>query len=265
MNILAVDIGNSNIKFGLFIDSDRQPSISVNGSDSDALCEALVQCWEKLPVASRSTEGKKEGVIVFSSVKPEWTESFRQICLEQLDEKPLEVGLGKDVDLPIKLNTEFPADTGVDRVMAAAAAYIVAQGPVVVVDIGTALTVDAVDGEGNFLGGAIAPGPQVCVRALSSETAKLPELEVQQPALPVGVNTEQAVNNGVFYMAAGFLEYSVRKFAEELGSWPQTVVTGAAAELFKDECEFVDNFVEDLVLSGIVLSYKKKIANTPES
>ncbi|WP_161491615.1 type III pantothenate kinase [Sedimentisphaera salicampi] len=265
MNILAVDIGNSNIKFGLFIDAERQPSLSVSGGDSQAVSDALRQCWDKLPVAKRSTEGRKEGVIVFSSVKPEWTESFRQLCREQIDEKPLEVGLGKDVDLPIKLNTEFPADTGVDRVMAAAAAYVVAQGPVVVADIGTAVTVDAVDGEGNFLGGAIAPGPELCARALSSETAKLPEVQVQQPALPVGANTEQAVNNGVFYMAAGFLEYSVRKFAEELGSWPQTVVTGASAGLFKDECEFVDDFVEDLVLSGIVLSYKKKIADTPDS
>ncbi|MGE4286608.1 MAG: type III pantothenate kinase [Phycisphaerae bacterium] len=265
MNILAVDIGNTNIKLGLFLDSSRVPSVSIAATDSKALAAKLAELWNMVPAAKRSTEGKKEGVIVLASVNGAATEAFTALCKDELGEKVLEIGIGKDIELPIKVVTDFPADTGIDRVLAAAAAWIVAQHAVVVADIGTAITVDAVDEDGQFVGGVIAPGPGLCAKALHENTAKLPLVEIEQPKLPIGANTQKAINNGIFYATAGLIEVSVRKFAEELGGWPQTIVTGAAGALFKDECEFVDNFVDDLVLSGIVLAYKKHIDSIPES
>lgn len=265
MNILAVDIGNTNIKLGLFLEGARMPSVSIAVADNAAVAVKLAELWNMVPAATRSTEGKKEGVIVLASVNSAATESFAALCKDELGEKVLEIGIGKDIELPIKVATDYPADTGTDRVLAAAAAWIVAQQAVVVADIGTAITVDAVDEDGQFVGGVIAPGLGLCAKALHENTAKLPLVEVEKPKLPIGANTKQAINNGIFYSIAGLIETSVRKFAEELGGWPQTIVTGAAGELFKDECEFVDNFVDDLVLSGIVLAYKKHLDSIPES
>lgn len=265
MNILAVDIGNTNIKLGLFLEGERVPSVSIAAGDKSAIAAKLAELWDRVPAAKRSKEGKKEGVIVVASVNDAANEAFLQLCKDELDEKALEIGFGKDVELPIKVVTDYPADTGVDRVLAAAAAWIVAQQAVVVADVGTAITVDAVDEDGQFVGGIIAPGPGLCAQALHENTSKLPLVTVEAPKLPIGANTQQAINNGIFYAAAGLIEYSVRKFAEELGGWPQTIVTGAAGALFKEECEFVDNFVDDLVLSGIVLAYKKHLDSIPES
>ena len=202
---------------------------------------------------------------MFSSVKPQWSDVFVDVCKDTLDEKALEVGVGKDIEVPIKILTDFPADVGVDRVLAASAAYIVAQHAVVVVDVGTAITVDAVDDDGCFLGGVIAPGPMLSSSALHANTAKLPKVVVGKPKLPIGANTTEAINNGIYYATAGLIEYTVRKFAEELGSWPQTIVTGGLSEMFIGECEFVDNFVDNLVISGIVLAYKKHIDQIPEA
>lgn len=258
MNIVAIDIGNTNITVGLFVE-DREKFIkSVGGDDSDKLGSLLVEMWEQIPFVRNAKVDKRDGTIVVSSVKPEWTESVREICKSKLDEKIKVIGV--DVDLPIEMGVENPSQVGTDRIVAAAAAFAVVEDAVVVADFGTAVTIDLVDEEGVFTGGVIAPGFNISAKALSEQTAKLPEVNVHTPKDAVGGTTEEAVNAGLFYSAVGLLKMVVEKYAEEIGRWPHTIVTGGDFRIIKDECDFVDSWISNLVIRGVVLAYKKHLS-----
>ena len=95
--------------------------------------------------------------------------------------------------------------------------------------------------------------------ALNSKTAQLPKVKVKKPRGPYGKNTVEAINCGLYYSAVGTLEEVVRRFAEKIGRWPQTVITGSAAKIIKDDCDFIDRYVPNLVVKGIVLAYQKYI------
>ncbi|MFA6186912.1 MAG: type III pantothenate kinase [Phycisphaerae bacterium] len=277
MNIIAIDIGNTNITTALFIDDIESgiektsggstPSTSLRagslttGGDSAKLAEIFKKFWGKIPVSkSAKDKTKRDGVIVVASVKSEWTENVRRIFKEQLNEKILEIGIGKDVPLPMELDVDEPRKVGVDRIMCAYAAYSVVENAVVVADFGTAVTIDLVSEKGVFLGGTILPGFEACADALNRFAPTLPKLEkVQTPQKPFGRNTTEAINNGLYYSAIGALETITRLYSEHIGTWPQTVITGGGMPIIKESCDFADSFVSDLAVKGIVLTYKKYI------
>jgi type III pantothenate kinase len=261
MNIIAVDIGNTNVKMGLFIDDIERAIDKVSGGDSAKLAEVLETLWEKIPfLESAKDKTKRDGVIVAASVKSEWTENIRQIVKDSLDEKIFEIGSGKDVPLPMQLGVEDPKKVGVDRIMCAFAAYSVVGDAAVIADFGTAVTIDLVGADGVFLGGTILPGFEAGADALHRYTAALPKIDkVKQPKKPFGRNTEEAINNGLYYSAIGALETISRVYSEYVGTWPQTIVTGGNMQIIKNDCDFVDSFVTDLAVKGIVLTYKKYI------
>jgi type III pantothenate kinase len=299
MNIIAIDIGNTNITAGLFIDNAEVMIEKTAGDNSEELAKILKSFWQKIPFvnphtycsgqknkkepiqqmpgekdsairqhstigegvkAGKDKDKKRDGVIVVASVKPDWTEKIREIVKKELDEKILEIGVGKDVPLPMKLNVDEPGQVGVDRVLCAFAAYSVVEDAVIVADFGTAVTIDLVNAEGVFLGGTILPGFDISADALHRQTANLPKIDkVKAPEKPFGRNTIEAINNGLYYSAIGVLETIGRLYSEEIGKWPQTVVTGGNMEIIKSGCDFVDSFVDDLSVKGIVLAYKKFI------
>jgi len=262
MNIIAVDIGNTNIAIGLFLDGKEDFIRSIPGRSEAELRECLVDAWRKVPVLESSKEKKRDGVIVVSSVKPVWTDLVRRIVEEELGEKIHLIGA--DIPLPISVWVDEPGKVGTDRVISAAAAYAVVEGAVVVADFGTAVTVDLVDEHGVFQGGVICPGFEISAQALKDSTAQLPKVTVHRPSGPYGRNTADAINCGLYYSIIGALEEIVRRYAEEIGRWPQTIITGSGAETIKDDCPFVDNYVPHLVIKGIVLAYVKYIEEKSE-
>jgi type III pantothenate kinase len=255
MNLIAVDIGNSNIDIGLFLKGEEKSVESISGDSKGKLTKCLKSTWEKIPVAKRSKQGKRDGVIVVSSVKPHWTQLIRKIVKEELGEKILIVG--KDIPYPIELGIKEKDKIGADRVISAAAAYAVVERAVVVADFGTAVTIDLVDDRGVFDGGTIFPGFEASAKALKDNTAQLPQVKVRRPKLPFGKNTTDAINCGLYYSAIGALQEIIRRYAEKIGTWPQTVITGRAAEMIKDDCQFIDTYVPNLVIKGIALAYRK--------
>ena len=257
MNIIAVDIGNTNITIALYLRDEEQFIKSVSGRSRAKLTDLFKSAWEKIPVARSSKEGKRDGVIVVCSVKPAWTTLVQEIVKENLDEK-LHI-IGEDIPLPMTLWVDKPDKVGVDRVVSAAAAYAVVKDTVVVADFGTAVTIDLVDGKGIFLGGVICPGLEIGAHALKEHTAQLPEVKVARPKTPYGKNTDEAIKCGLYYSAVATVQEIIRRYAENLGKWPHTVLTGSAAKVIKDDCEFIDSFVPNLVVKGIVLTYKKYI------
>lgn len=258
MNVIAVDIGNTNIDIGFYLDDEEKSIKSISGRSRARLTEHLKSAWEQIPIVEGSTEEKRNGVIVVSSVKPAWTELIRQIVADELGDE-IHV-IGEDIPLPMSLWVDEPDKVGTDRVVSAAAAYAVVEDAVVVADFGTAVTIDLVDENGIFLGGVICPGFEISAKTLEANTAQLPRTKISKPKAPYGKNTADAINCGLYYSAVGTLEEVIRRYAEDIGKWPQTVVTGAAATTIKDDCSFVDSFVPSLVVKGIVLAYKKHLA-----
>jgi type III pantothenate kinase len=257
MNLIAIDIGNTNIRVGLFLGDEQKSIESIPGSDEGKLKETLTSAWEQVPFARRAKEPVREGVIVVSSVKPEWTDLVAAICKDELNEN-IRI-IGKDIKLPIEMGVDDYNEVGTDRIVAAAAAYAVVEDAVVVADFGSAITIDLVDEQGVFLGGVIAPGFDLAAKSLYEGTAKLPQVKVNTPKDVVGTNTIDAINAGLYYSAVGLLRTITEKYAEQLEKWPQTVVTGAGAELIKPDCDFVDTWVANLTVTGIVLAYKKHL------
>jgi len=257
MNIIAVDIGNTNITIGLFLEGVEQFVKTIPGRRQTELTKCLKSAWGRFPIAKSSKEKKRDGVIVVSSVKPAWTKLIERFAKKTLGEKIYIIG--KDIPLPITLWVDEPGKVGTDRVVAAAAAYAVAEDAVVVADFGTAITIDLVDSSGIFQGGVICPGFEIGAQALKENTAQLPKVKVTKPREPYGKTTEQAISCGLYYSAIATLQEVIRRYAEKIGKWPQTIITGSAAKIIKDDCEFIDSYVPDLVMKGIVLAYQKYI------
>lgn len=258
MNLIAIDIGNTNIKVAFYLKDEEvflKKTCETEGDAAKAMTEILTECWDRAPLVERAKEPVKECVFVASSVRPEWTEMVRQVIKEEFGQKLMVVGV--DVPLPIDTAVDEPLKVGTDRLITAAAAYAVVEDAVVVADFGTAVTIDLVDSEGTFVGGLISPGFDLSLEALNSGTAKLPEVKMQKPEQVYGANTEEAMRAGVYWSAVGLLETISRKYAEQIGHWPQVILTGGAANIIKDDCEFVDSWVSDLAVRGIVIAYKK--------
>jgi type III pantothenate kinase len=262
MNLIAIDIGNTNITTGLFLKGEEEFIKSVPGKSQAKLAELLKSAWQKIPIAESSKEKKRDGVIVVSSVKPAWTEQVKEIVNQSLGEKILLIG--KDIPFPMDLSVKEPDKIGTDRVLCAAAAYAVAEEAVVVADFGTAVTIDLVDDRGVFCGGVIFPGFEISAQALKENTAQLPKISVTKPSLPFGRNTTEAINCGLYYSAVATLQEVIRRYAEKIGKWPKTIITGAGAEIIKDDCDFIDSFVPNLVVKGIALAYQKYIEEKME-
>ena len=263
MNIIAIDIGNTNIEIGLFLGGEQQFIKTISGDSLTELKDCLVDAWGQIPVLGTSRDEKRDGVIVISSVKPAWTDVIAKIVHTELDEIPQVIG--KDIPLPIPCWVDEPLAVGTDRAVLAAAAHDVVEGPVIVIDCGTALTIDVVDQNGVFQGGAICPGFAISAKALADNTAQLPEIQVHRPETPYGKNTADAINCGIYYSAIGTLQEIIRRYSEELGVWPQTVITGAGAKIIQQDCGFIDSYVPHLVVKGIVMAYKKYLEQRAEN
>lgn len=262
MNVVAVDIGNTNITVGLFLKDEEKFIKTIPGQSSKKLTDCLKTAWEEIPVLKSSKEKKRNGVIAVSSVRPEWTGKVEQEAQESLGEKIYLIG--RDIPLPINLWVDEPDKVGTDRVVSAAAAYAVVQAAVVIVDVGTAITIDLVDDNGIFQGGIICPGFEISAKALCENTALLPKVNVTKPKEPYGKNTIEAINNGLYYSAVATMQEVIRRYAEKIGKWPQTVITGAAAKVVRDDCEFIDSYVPNLAVRGIVLAYQKYVEEKME-
>ena len=260
MNLIAIDIGNTTIKIAFCLNDEETLLKTANGNSGDIesqLVDILAECWDQAPLVVSAKEPVKECVLVASSVKPEWTELVRDVVADELGQKLLVIG--KDVPLPMETAVDDALQVGTDRLCAAAAAYAVVEGAVVVADFGTAVTIDLIDEEGVFVGGTITPGFDLSLAAMNTGTARLPQVDMQRPRSVYGANTEEAMRAGVYWSAVGLLETVCRKYAEQIGSWPQVILTGGAAKIIKEDCDFVDSWVSNLALRGIIIAYKKNI------
>ena len=250
--LLAVDIGNTTILLGLYQTENLGPRwrlTSDNERTSDEYGILLIQLLNGAGV--RPGEVKN---IAIASVVPPLTGTFERACRNYLNVSPLVVDAGTRTG--ISLRYEDPKQVGADRVVNAAAVRRIHKGPACIVDFGTATIFDAISAEGEYLGGAIAPGIGIASDALFRRAAKLPRVEILRPPSAIGRNTVQSLQSGLLYGYVGLVEGMVARFRAELGPAMKTIGTGALVELIAKETRSIDIVEPWLALQGLKIIFE---------
>ncbi len=255
--LLAVDVGNDQTKIGVFEREELQQhwriaTIAERTADETAL---LFQGF--LTQVDLSFDRNVTGVVV-SSVVPRVTQSLRDMVERYFYFEPVIVGPGVRTGMPIK--TDNPKEVGTDRVVNAIAAHAKLGGPCIVIGLGTATTFGAVSEEGDFLGGAIAPGIQVGTNALVSAGAQLRNIEFVAPRSVIGKTTVEATQAGVILGHAGMVDAIVERLRDELGASAPAVATGGLAPVILPHCKFVDHHEPWLPLEGLRIIFERNAA-----
>jgi len=234
--LLAVDIGNSSAKFGVFDGTQILEKFTAKTTrDTDAaFFNAL------LKPRSSSIDSA-----IISSVVPEFDYPLTEFLTSTLDIKPILVN--NSFDLGMNIRYEPATSIGTDRLVAASAA-IKYGTPVIVCDLGTATTIDAVDTDRNFLGGTIVPGMRTMALSLKQRTSKLPDIKIERTEKVIGNTTELSIQSGIFWGCVGLVEGLIEHIKAELGSDAKVVATGGFAEMIAAETDIIDIVETDLIL-----------------
>jgi type III pantothenate kinase len=252
--LLAADIGNSTTKLGLFrgeelVDHWRLSTESRRSSD-----EVALQLAGLLDFAGLRFDRDIDGFAI-GSVVPAVTEVYREFAERYLPGQALVVEPG--VRTGLALRHEHPQDLGADRILNAVAAQALYGGPAIVVDFGTAISFDAIDDRGAFVGGAIAPGVSTATEALVERAARLPRVEIVAPAAALGRSTVTALQSGIVFGAAGQVDRLVVRIGAELGPGVTTVATGLVPAAVLQACETIDHHDPWLTLKGLRLVWER--------
>jgi type III pantothenate kinase len=275
-HLLAVAVGNTRTRYGLFHGNDLSDPQSLPNSDLAGVSAAILKL----------AEGEHGVSIVIADVNPKAADALQK-ALEDAGEENV-FRIGSDIEIPMEHTLEDVGTVGQDRLLCAFGAHARAKQACVVVDAGTAVTVDFVDGDGAFHGGVIAPGLNMMLTALHEKTAKLPLIPYEAPGVPLrggmmltpepegelvddgpapaaqqpktnpfGKDTRSAMLLGVTNSVRGLVQYTAERYAEFFGAYPQVVATGGdAAALFAEEAAegggLVESIVPDLQLIGIL-------------
>ncbi len=245
--LLAVDIGNTTIAIGVFRD-DRLSATWHLATDVHKLADEYAAILlDLLPNSGISLSDIKEAIIC--SVVPPLVSTFDELCRRYLKISPLVVGSGMKTGVRIRMDN--PREVGTDRVINAVAGHRLYGGPLIVIDFGTATTFDVVSQEGDYLGGAVAPGIGVAAEGLFQSTAKLPRVELVRPKRVIGKNTVSAMQAGIVFGYVALVEGLVAQIKHELAEEARVVATGGFADLIAKETKVIELVDPDLTLNGL--------------
>ena len=250
--ILAIDIGNSNIVIGgvegneIVFEARLRTEATKT---SDQYCVDLKILMEVYHVSQESVEG-----VIVASVVPQVLNSMQTAVKKLTGKTCLVVGPGLKTGLNILI--ENPSQTGADLVVGSVAALREHKPPMIVVDMGTATTMVALDKNGALIGGCIAPGVKISMDALTERTALLPGLQLDQPKKAIGRNTIDCMRSGIMMGTACMLDGMVQRMEEELGSKATVVVTGGIGKFIVPMCRTPMIYDKDLLIKGLAALYR---------
>jgi len=255
--LLVIDVGNTETVVGLFDDASsaqdpldhwRLSTEATRTSDELALLLGQLLALRGLQLDTDVT-----GVAVCSGV-PRVTAALRELAARHLDLTPVVIGPGTRTGVPIRY--ENPREVGADRIANAVGALERFRPPLVVVDFGTATTLDAITAEGEYLGGAIVPGMEIALDALYGAAALLRRVELVEPRQVIGTSTEAAIQSGTLYGTAALVDGMVARMEAELGE-PTVVATGGLANLVAPYTARVQHLEPWLTLRGLRVVYQR--------
>lgn len=253
--LLTIDIGNTNITLGLYQDHELVVAWRLATDHERMQDEYGIQILGLLEHAGYQPEDIHG--VALASVVPPLTGTFLQACENYIHQQPLVVDAG--VKTGVSIRYEDPKAVGADRVVDAAAVHHLYGGPACVVDFGTATTFDAISTEGDYLGGAIAPGIGIAAEALFLRTAKLPRVELSRPPSVIGRNTVHAMQSGLLFGYVSLVEGMVDRFRSELGPEMKVIGTGGLAEIIAAETEVIQIIAPWLTLDGLRLVWEMNL------
>jgi len=252
--LLAIDAGNTNIVFSAFSGTElvgSWRSQTRSGRTADEYAVFLSSIFQLAAI-----DPQKLQLAIISSVVPDVNFSLRRVCEDHLGIKTLFIGDPLlDLGMPIKIDR--PEELGADRIVNAVAALAQCAPPFLVIDFGTATTIDYVNASGHYCGGVIAPGANLSLQALHMAAAKLPRVAIAAPEKVIATNTVGAMQSGLFYGYIGMIEGLVQRMRKETGENLAVVATGGLAGLFASATTLFTVHDPDLTLRGLKLIYDR--------
>jgi type III pantothenate kinase len=255
--LLAVTVGNTRTRLGLFRPKASSGAELIEAaSHANTDLAAIARHGRELLVNDHGAS------IVMSSVNPTTADELEKLLRNETGEETFR--FGRDMAIPIRTALDDDRTVGQDRLLCALAAYARAKQACVIVDAGTAITVDFIDGEGVFQGGVIAPGLHMMLASLHEHTAALPKITFTKPDAARGVfgrETTHAMLLGVQAAAQGLVRLVVERYAEAYDAYPQIIATGGDAPVLFEHDEVVEHVVPDLQLMGIHEACQRNLAD----
>lgn len=252
--ILVVDVGNTNITFGVYEDKNLLTTFRMMTKQPRTSDEYGISLRELLRMNQIERE-KIEGIII-ASVVPNVMHALEGALVRYIGKKPLIVGPG--VKTGIKITSDNPREIGPDRIVDAVAGYELYGGPILVLDFGTATTYDLITEDGCFGVGITAPGIRISAKALWEDTAKLPEIEIKKPRSILARETISSMQAGLVYGQIGQTEYIINQVKKESGyDNLKVVATGGLGRIIADETDAIQIYNRDLTLEGLRIIYEK--------
>lgn len=251
--LLAVDIGNTNIVFGLFDGDDIKNHWRISSDKSRTSDEYGVLFKKLIDIKEIDTSLIKGAAI--SCVVPTLLETILEAINTYFEVDPIIVGPGVKTGMPILYHN--PKEVGADRIVNGVGAYERFHKSVVVVDFGTATTFDCISEKGEYLGGLITTGLHVSAEALYQKASKLPRVEIVKPESVIGKTTVESIQSGLVHGYAGLVDGIVKKIKAEMKTDPRVIATGGSADLIAAESETIESVDDFLTLKGLKLIYER--------
>ncbi|MFI5123662.1 MAG: type III pantothenate kinase [Vicinamibacteria bacterium] len=251
--LLAVDVGNTQTHLGAFRGAElaeRWRFRTVSGATGDEIAERVAG----LLALSRIEIGEVDAICV-SSVVPPLGSQYEAMAARYFDARCLSIAPGVKTGMPIRIDN--PYEVGADRLVNSVAAFDRFGDACVVVDFGTGINFDAVSATGEYLGGAIAPGVEISLTALTERGAQIGRIELGQPETAIGRSTRGAIQSGVIFGFAGLIDGVARRIGAELGGTPHLIATGGLAPAIVPFCETIDEVDDLLTLTGLRLIWER--------
>jgi type III pantothenate kinase len=254
--LLAIDIGNTNTVLGLYRGEELVRSWRLQTDRGRTADEWAVAVHGLFSMTGLNIQDVRGAVI--ASVVPPVQLAIEQLCRDRFKCEPCVVGPGFSAGMPIRY--EDPQAVGADRIVNAVAAYARKRRSLIVVDFGTATTFDAVSAQGEYLGGAIAPGLGISAEALWQRASKLPRVEIACPPASIAKNTTHSMQAGLFFGYVGLVDGLVERMKRELGDAPVVLATGGLAGLVAPHSATIDEVDPGLTLEGLRIIFERSRA-----
>lgn len=251
--ILGIDIGNTNITFGVFKNDVIDTSFRI--MTNSYLTSDEIGVRVKTILTSKGYDIEDIEDIIISSVVPSIMNGVIDGCKYYLNKEP--IVLSNDLDYGIGLKTDYPNEIGIDRIVDMVAAKYYYSIPAIVIDFGTANTYDIIDNNSDYIAGLTTPGIRTSLYGLVNKAAKLTNIELSKPKSIMAKNTKDSMNAGIIYGQVGQAKYIIDEFKSATGLDLNIVITGGLGELIKDYFIDVSIYDKDLTLKGLMVIYKR--------